>query len=82
MRPVHKKNATAHKGIHPAPKSAPLNPVTKVVLNGQPIKLENLDQYKLKDVAEIKIFPKNDPTAMALYGLSARNGIILIQLKK
>ena len=82
VRPVHKKNATAHKGIHPAPNSAPLNAVTKVVLNGQPVKLENLDQYKLEDVAEIKVFPKNDPTAMALYGSSARNGLILIRLKK
>ena len=80
--PAHKWDSTDQKGIHPAPRSYPLNPLTTVVLNGQMIRLENLNQYKLEDVADIKVFSKNDHTAMALYGASARNGLIIIRLKK
>ena len=82
VRPLYKRDSTVYKGIRPAQSSFPLNPLTKVVLNGQMIRLENLNQYKLDDVAEIKVYPKNDHTAMALYGASARNGLLLIRLKK
>lgn len=81
-KPKYKFDSTAHKGIHPVPKSYPLNPLTQIVLNGQIVKLEKLNQYKLEDVAQIKVYPKNDHMAMALYGASARNGLILISLKK
>ena len=82
LKPAHERDSIAHTGLRPAPASVPLNPLTKIILNGQPIRLGNLDQYKLEDIAEIKVFPKNDATAMALYGSSARNGIIIIRLKK
>ncbi|WP_324720428.1 hypothetical protein [Salinimicrobium sp. HB62] len=81
MKPDYKSDTITYKGIRPARSSFPFNPLPLVVLNGNITNLENLDQYKWKDVAEIKVFPKNDYTAMALYGTSARNGLILIQLK-
>lgn len=79
--PEYKTDSTSHKGIHPSQSSFPANLLTKVILNGQITKPENLNQYNLEDVAHIKVFPKNDPTAMALYGASARNGLIIIRLK-
>jgi len=79
---VHKWDSTAHKGIHPAVSSLPPNPLTKIILNGQLITIENLNRYNLKDVDEIKVYSKNDNTAIALYGSSARNGVIIIRLKK
>lgn len=81
-RPVQKRDSITYKALRPAQSSFPLNPLTQVILNGQPIKLENLNHYKLEEVEEIKVFPKNDYTAMALYGASARNGLIIISLKK
>ncbi|WP_029036998.1 hypothetical protein [Salinimicrobium xinjiangense] len=81
-RPAYQPDTIPYKGLRPAPKSFPLNPMPQIVLDGQPIKSEKLNGYKLEEVAEIRVFPKNDHTAMALYGSSARNGLIIIQLKK
>lgn len=68
VKPVHNRNSK--------------DPKTKIILNGLAVRPESLNQYNLKEVEEIKVFPKENDTAMALYGSSARNGLILIRLKK
>ena len=79
--PAYKWNSTALKSQYPSFSRLPPNPMAKIILNTKPIKVENLDAYELEDVDYIKVFPKNDPTAIALYGSIAKNGLIVIRLK-
>jgi len=76
-----KWDSTKYKGIHPSFNSLPPNPMTILILEGKKIELKELDNYKMSQIEDLHVYPKNDPIAMALYGTSAKSGLIIIELK-
>lgn len=52
--PVYKWDSTALKNTYPSFSSIAPNPMAKIILNANPIDIENLDAYELEDVAYIK----------------------------
>ena len=80
--PQHKWDASKHRGMTPTFSSLTSNPMTLIIANGKLIEIEDLHVYQLEDIAEINVYPKNDKRAMAIYGASARNGLIIIKSKE
>jgi len=80
--PEMKWDTTIHRGLNPPFSNFPSNPMTLIILGGNKIEIEELDNYRISDVNEIRVYPKNESIAMAIYGTSARNGLIVIHLKK
>lgn len=80
--PVYKKDTIPYKGLPPSYNSTPQNPMTLIILNGTPVKIDTLEHHQLEEVAVIKVYPKDEPYATAIYGAMARNGAIYIELKE
>ena len=56
--------------------------MTMIILEGKKVDIEELDEYQLENVESIKTFSLNNSMAMALYGENAKNGLVVIMLKK
>lgn len=79
--PAPQWDTTVYRGLPPSFSSLPSNPMTLIVLDGKVVPLDSLKGYVLQEVAQINVFPKNDKVAMAIYGTSAKNGLVIIDLK-
>ncbi|WP_323756279.1 hypothetical protein [Roseivirga sp.] len=60
----------------------PSNPSPMIILDGEIVKKEELNNYKLRQVGSIEVFQKGDSSLMALYSTLATNGAIIIRSKK
>lgn len=80
--PEMKWDTTVQRSLYPSFSTLPLNPLTLIILDGNKTELEDLDAHTLSQVKEIIIYPKNDNVATSIYGTSARNGLIVIELRR
>tara|TARA_R110001599_G_scaffold58776_1_gene162681 strand:- start:173 stop:601 length:429 start_codon:yes stop_codon:yes gene_type:complete len=60
----------------------PSNPSPLIMFDGEIIKREELNNYKLRQVGSIETFQKENSNIMVLYGALASNGAIVIRSKK
>jgi TonB-dependent SusC/RagA subfamily outer membrane receptor len=51
-----------------------------IMLNLKPVKLEELNEYRLANIKSLEVI--EGPRATALYGVSGSNGVIVIYTKK
>lgn len=79
---VRQWDSTKIKGLLPATSSLPFNPMTIIIVDGFSQNLDDLNDYSMSEVLDIKVYSKNDTGAMALYGTQARNGLILIDTER
>ena len=79
--PPRQWDTTVSRGLYPDFSSLPANPMTLIILDGKVVSLDSLNGYALKEVTQFNIYPKNDATARAIYGASARNGLVIINLE-
>ena len=70
------------KVINPTFSTLPPNPSPLIILDGNLVKHSELNNHRLKEVAQIDVYRKNDKQILALYGVSGKNGVIIIQTKK
>ena len=75
-----KWDTTIIRGLYPAFSSFPSNPLTLIILDEKVITLEELDKYELSQVKDLHVYPREDETALAIYGRRAKNGLIVIHL--
>jgi hypothetical protein len=81
-QPVRKWDTTKTRGLYPDFSSLPPNPLTLILLDTDPISLDELNKYKLSGVEILKVYKKNDSTTAVLYGNRAKNGLIVLKTKK
>ena len=79
--PVRKWDSTLQRGLYPSFGSLPPNPMTLILLDSQVVRLNELNSYDLSQVEIIKVYNKNDQTAIVLYGKAAKNGLIILKTK-
>jgi hypothetical protein len=69
-------NSMKHIGKH----STPIDWPPLIILDGKPLNLNDLNKYKLDEIETIKA--KKEKSLDALYGTSAKNGVIFITTQK
>ncbi|MEL7119976.1 MAG: hypothetical protein AAFO07_11060 [Bacteroidota bacterium] len=80
--PLYKWDSSKYKGLHPSFASLPPNPMTRIILDQQLIEIQELNSYSLSDIEILKVYGKQDRMAFAIYGSSAKNGVIILKRKR
>ncbi|MEQ9231261.1 MAG: hypothetical protein RIF46_11315, partial [Cyclobacteriaceae bacterium] len=70
------------ESVEPHFSTFPSNPYPLIILDGKRIEKSQLNNFEIKEVEKIDIYPKQNSKAIALYGTSAANGAIILQTRK
>lgn len=73
-------NTSVPRGLYPSFSSLPNNPMPLIVLNGSVVDVQELDKYSLAQLEMIRVFGKGE-VGTVLYGTSAQNGLVVLDLK-
>ena len=76
------EDTTVHKGFYPSFSSFPEHPPPLINLDATIYQIEELNEYSLRQIEKIIIYPPGDSISTLLYGNSAMNGAIFITTKK
>ena len=84
VMPTLEWDSTKKRGLYPDVSSFPSNPMPLIYMyeKGHIQSLEELEKYKLKRIKSIKVYGKNDKDAIAIYGVRAVNGAIILSRRR